>query len=143
MNRKTACKTCPFKKGSTPPGNIGGSSPLVYIGQSMGPFILPCHNSKGYAGKQTDFTLPTIVQCAGAAIFRSNIDVAKYMPLALYKLPEDKEDVFGSKEEFLAHYYQVSVEVIKGTVKDRDYVAMLQKELHDPRIKVDIFKDER
>lgn len=140
--RKKPCKECPFKKENILTGpNPGGAAPTVYIGQAMGPFWLPCHMDKNYKDKNTD---PNEVSpCAGAAIFRSNIDVAKYMPPALYKLPEDKEDVFGSKEEFLAHYYQVSVEVIKGTVKDRDYVAMLQKELQDPRIKVDIFKDER
>lgn len=108
-DRKKPCKECPFRRDNTLEGsNPGGSSPFVYVGQSEGPFWLPCHMEKEYDGKETD---PSKVnQCAGAAIYRANIGVAEKMPDQMLSLPEDKETVFASHAEFVAHYYGVDVE---------------------------------
>lgn len=128
---KKPCKTCPFKKGTTSPGLIGGSTPDVYIGQSQGPFFLPCHNSKGYAGKETTLESADTKQCAGANIFRANIGVSERMPKGIAQLPKDLENVFSTREEFLSHYYTVSEEVIKSVFTETIYKELLIKELSD------------
>lgn len=132
---KKTCKTCPWVKGNQKPGLIGGSLPSVYIGQILGPFYLPCHSSQDYAGKQTDLTDKKTKQCAGAAIFRSNIDVAKLMPEGISILPEDKENVFASKEEFLAYYYNVPEELVKAVFTEQMYKELLLRELNDSQVK--------
>lgn len=138
---KTPCKTCPWKRNALPPGLIGGNTPDVFIGQIQGPFYLPCHNSKGYAGKNTILESSDTKQCAGAAIFRSNIGVSQMMPKGIKILPEDKENVFASKEEFLGYYYNVSLEIIKGIFTEKLYRWLLVKELNDKQVKkVDLRK---
>lgn len=132
---RTPCKSCPWKKNTQLPGLIGGSEPTVYIGQAQGPFYLPCHNSKNYVGKNTTLESPDTKQCAGAAIFRSNIGVAPMMPKGIEILPEDKENVFATREEFLAHYYNISEEIIKLIFTEEMYKQLMVKELNDANVK--------
>lgn len=105
MSRKP-CHDCPFIR-TTEPGELGGSSPFVYIGQAFGPFLLPCHNSPGYEEDKRD---PDHLQCVGAAIFRANCDVADKMPPQLLRMEKDSVLVFGSPAEFVAHHQEVAVE---------------------------------
>jgi hypothetical protein len=132
---RKACRTCPWKKGTTSPGLIGGSEPTVYIGQVSGPFYFPCHSSKGYAGKKTNLESSDTKQCAGANIFRANIDVAKLMPKGIEQLSQDLENIYNTREEFLAHYYNVSEEVIKTIFTERLYQELLIKEMSDTKVK--------
>lgn len=133
------CKGCPFSR-NTEPGSLGGSAPEVYIGQSEGPFWLPCHNSKGYRGNSTNYG--EVTQCAGAAIYRSKIGVADKMPAALLTLDADNDEVFNSHAEFLAHHSGLTleeaeelttpdvvqelalIELFKGMIKGRTRKAM-------------------
>jgi hypothetical protein len=135
MSLTKPCLTCPWRKGTTPPGLIGFSKPEVYISQSSLPFYLPCHSSKNYSGKETNLESGNIKQCAGANIFRANIDVAKYMPKGIEQLPVDKKNVFTTKEEFLAHYYNVSEEIIRYIFTDKLYKELMEKELNDVNVK--------
>jgi hypothetical protein len=132
---KKPCRTCPWKKGTTSPGLIGGSEPTTYISQASLPFFLPCHSSKGYAGKETNLESSDTKQCAGANIFRANIDVAKLMPKGIEQLPQDLENIYNTREEFLAHYYNVSEEVIKTIFTERLYQELLIKEMRDANVK--------
>lgn len=92
---------CPFRR-DTPPGELGGSTTDVYVGQAHGPFWLPCHNSPGYSSETRRD--PKHAQCAGAAIFRANTGRASALPAGLLSLPPDKEKVFGSYAEFVSHH---------------------------------------
>jgi hypothetical protein len=110
------CKECPYSKTVTP-GALGGSDPEVYVGQGHGPFWLPCH-------KTCDFSDPnwkqdySAQQCAGAAIYRANIERANIMPGSLHKL--DKSDLaFGSPEELYAHHKGISLEEATEHLKNR------------------------
>ena len=101
--RTTACSTCPFSKTSTP-GELGGSPVETYVGQIIGPFFLPCHQVKDYKGNAEKIETCQC-QCAGAAIFRANIGVGKYMPHTLLNLPADSDpNVFTSLHEFVWHH---------------------------------------
>jgi len=109
-NRTKPCKECPFAKNNNLKGfKPGGADPLVYVGQSEGPFWLPCHMEKEYNGKDTD---PSKVnQCAGAAIYRANVGVASKMPEKILALPEDKDNVFNTHAELYAHYTKTPLEI--------------------------------
>ena len=105
------CNECIFRResprGCDNPPVMGGSAPTVYIGQTRGPFYIPCH-------KCCDFTDPnwkndhTINQCAGAAIYRANCGYD--LPVDLLFAPADLESVFASPQEFLAHHMGMSLE---------------------------------
>jgi hypothetical protein len=100
---KAPCAQCPFRKDSEPVA-LGGSAPEVYIGQSIGSYLLPCH--MGY--EKSIFWRMRVVetpQCAGAAIYRTNNGVGN-LPGQLLLLPPSDE-VFGSHAEFLAHHKQI------------------------------------
>ncbi len=114
---KIPCKGCPFRK-DTKPGNLGGSSPLVYIGQSILPWWLPCHSAYDATKNPKQQDPAACAQCAGAAIYRSNIGVADLLPRHLLTLPEDTDRVFAAPEEFLAHHAGLS---------SRESIQLLEK----------------
>lgn len=113
---KVPCKSCVFRRDSKPGhedlANLGGSEAKVYIGQSFGPFAIPCHTFY-------DLDDPTIIdrcgpgetpQCAGVAIFRANAKLNDYLPKQLPRLPEDHETVFSNAEQFIAHHLNLTLE---------------------------------
>jgi hypothetical protein len=133
-NKKTKpCKECPFARNNTLTGSKpGGADPTVYIGQSMGPFWLPCHMEKEYEGKKT--SPDKVNQCAGAAIYRANVNAPK-MPDEMLALHEDKETVFGSHAEFYAHYEGVSIKEAKRILTDQTIYKLFIKEMTDAQVK--------
>lgn len=120
------CPGCPFAR-ATPPGEIGGSSPLVYLGQAAGPYYLPCHNSPGYAENRRSFDH---LQCAGAAIFRTHIEAD--VPGSLARLPEDKAAVFSSAAEFLAYHKQAPIEMAEAFLRHMTLEDLLRQQLQRP-----------
>ena len=133
--RTKPCKECPFSRTNILKGeNPGGSPPFVYIGQSQGPFWLPCHMEKAYEGKETE--PKAVSQCAGAAIYRANLGIAERMPAQMLRLPEDKEAVFASHAEFLAHYQGVPVEMAADFIQSFNIENMtLATELNKAEVK--------
>lgn len=100
-NRTKACGSCPFSM-TCKPGELGGSPITVYLGQIVGPFVLPCHSQKGYEGNDTPIEAE---QCAGAAVFRANIGVADMMPEMLLSLPALSDpNVFPTLTSFIRHH---------------------------------------
>jgi hypothetical protein len=130
--RKKPCKECPFNRVNILEGDKpGGSDVTVYIGQIQGPFWLPCHMDKNYEGKKSD---PSCVdQCAGAAIFRSNLKdkgLQKYgLPKSLMFLEADHNRVFSSFEEFYAHYKNVSLSQAKEILTEDKLEELLIEEI--------------
>lgn len=119
------CNACPYIK-TVIPGATGGSDPEVYIGQGHGPFWLPCH-------KNCDFSNPNwkdnyqVQQCAGAAIYRANIDRSDLMPGSLHKLPKNAK-VFGSPEELYAYHKQITIEEAKEFLQSNHPETLMIKE---------------
>ena len=132
QQRKKPCKSCPFRRDNDlEKPNPGGSPPEVYIGQSRGPFMLPCHKGKNYAGKETDLT--QALECAGAAIFRSNCEIPYRLPDQILSLPKDTETVFSNEREFLNFYKgEDSKEELSRGYLD----LLLLKELLDANVKL-------
>jgi hypothetical protein len=133
--RKTPCKECPFRRDNnlTTP-NPGGSSVKTYVGQVQGPFWLPCHMEKEYNGKETE--PKAVSQCAGAAIYRSNVKNPYKLPEQLLSLPEDHELVFSSHAEFIAHYRKKPIEQVDHLIKSNDLLQKyLLHELNQAKVK--------
>jgi hypothetical protein len=106
-NVKTPCPGCAFRRDITP-GALGGGTPEQFIGQAHGPFQIPCHAHYGERSySEVHAECEEIPQCAGAAIYRANVGVAEALPAQLHKLPADKENVFATPAEFIAHHHQV------------------------------------
>lgn len=108
--RTTPCRDCPFRR-DVKPGTLGGSTSTVYVGQSIGPFVLNCHRAEGYEEMLTTGKCLDVEQCAGAAIYRANLGVDDRLPSRLLRLPADSELVFDSHVEFVAHHEQVTTEM--------------------------------
>ncbi len=125
------CKSCPFSRKVTP-GELGGSSPFVYVGQIQGPFILNCHSGPGYEDPKKRGELG-MTQCAGAAIFRANLGLSQKMPKVFHSLPENHELVFSSFAEFLAHHIEVSVSTVETGFRFAPPEAFLEMEMEKVR----------
>ena len=126
---KKPCGACPFKRVNTnEKPNPGGSHPFVYLGQTRGPFWLPCHQDKNYKGKGS--LTDTVSQCRGAAIFRSNCETGIRRPEQLLTLPQNKEEVFSNEKEFLIHYLDMSDEDASTMSMHISLDAMMNFELY-------------
>lgn len=99
------CKECPFRRDG-PAGLLGGSPAETFIGQAHGEFWLPCHLHSEYEDPnwKSDTSKP---QCAGAATYRAN--VAKRSRGGLLELPANRDVVFASPAEFLAHHKGITL----------------------------------
>jgi hypothetical protein len=105
---KQPCSECPFSRACAP-GGTGGTDPTVYVGQAYGAFFLPCHQDQDYRQESALDHADVIAQCAGAAIFRSNVGVSERLPLAIHRLPPSPARVFANAAELIAHHNQMTL----------------------------------
>lgn len=132
-----ACAECPFNRNNKfgpTPAALGNSRPEVYVGQSEGPFWLPCHMESGYTGKDTGFH--DVGQCRGAAIYRANLGISEKMPRQLLRLEKNTENVFASHEEFLMFYRNWSKDQAEKYLKNYPPKAHLIRELQEQDAKM-------
>lgn len=127
------CAACPFSRNVKPYADdkqaLGQTSPFTYVGQANGPFVLPCHATHDYSelAERLKAAQPgSGCECAGAAIFRANIGLA--YPDPLLHLPHDREKVFGTFVEFVAHHYKISLDAAQLIVQDMppDFLTRLE-----------------
>lgn len=128
------CAECPFGK-TAKVKTLGGGDPDTYIGQIYGPFWFPCHLDGNYDDKQSDPA--EVTQCAGAAIFRANLELDAKMPPALLKAEKDEGRSFTSAEEFVKHH----------TGEDKKFppeklMELLNKELRDMNARMTVLARE-
>lgn len=126
------CPECPFSR-AVEPGALGGSHPYKYIGQAIGPFVLPCHmhcNFEDPQWREKSFETP---QCFGASTFRANIGVQALMPTQFPRVPQDTSTVFASAAEFLAHHTKLSLrEAVAITSAPGFFESVLRREMTAP-----------
>lgn len=137
MNKelKAPCNECPFTRTSRP-GNLGGSSPETYIGQAAGPFLLPCHRTCDFEDPEWRDKIDVNPQCAGAAIFRTHINVAEFMPDDIHLLPSNVDKVFSTSAEFLSHHTGVSLSYATVLLKITPPSVLLRNEMSKASVKV-------
>lgn len=104
-----------------------------YIGQAHGPFVLPCHMEPGY---HPDADPAPFGQCAGAAIFRSNIGVAgRFSKVGLQVLPAGPA-AFANEAEMVAHHLHVPLAEAEALLRLMTPAMLLKKELADAGVRV-------
>lgn len=130
---KKPCAECPFAR-VTSHDVRDKYHPLRLIGQAYGPFILPCHMAAGYEEKKAT-EAASLPQCAGAAVFRSNVGGAPYFPAAFHILPEDPKTVYASPVELLAAYAEISEQEAAIRLWVTPPAALRDMEMQDPRVK--------
>jgi hypothetical protein len=86
---KKPCSDCPWAREAVN-GWLGGNTAEEWIEFAHGETRIPCHVHPN-------------VQCAGAAIYRSNV-CKDPRDKTLLVLPRDTKLVFRSAQEFLAHH---------------------------------------
>lgn len=133
------CHDCAFRRDSTP-GHLGGSEPEVYIGQTFGPFYIPCHLTYGEHAENIRDHLHCTGGCAGSAIFRANIGVDSRMPKGVNKLPADHDLVFSTPAEFLAHHKGISVDRAQWELTQKTPLELYFEELSKAEVR---FLDEK
>lgn len=85
---KTPCSDCPWARTALN-GWLGGASIDDWVTTAHRDHYVGCHTLNG-------------AQCAGIAIYRSNVCKSVLPPLL--KLPKDDVKVFGSPMQFRAHH---------------------------------------
>lgn len=125
---KKTCPECPWSR-QAKPGALGGSPPETYLGQIVGPFLLPCHMHCDFSDPQWREKMDVTAQCAGAAIFRANIGVDTLMPDPIARQPKSTEHVFANAAEFLAHHAGVSVAEARKRLQATPVVELLRREV--------------
>lgn len=83
------CSDCPWARKALA-GWLGSETREQWIADAQGEARIECHTLIG-------------AQCAGAAIFRTNIAKRPRDPTLLV-LPADREKVFATPQEFCAHH---------------------------------------
>lgn len=132
---KKPCAECPFSRAAPNEVVRPKVDPIVLIGQAWGPFALPCHCDAEYKGAHECDNVGEISQCAGGAIFRSNVGRAGMMPVALHVLPADTTLVFASPAELLAKFEGVTVEEAQMLLTLVPPEQLMAKEMADARAK--------
>ena len=98
------CNDCPWWRTSTP-GWLGPMTAEEWIELARSDDPIACHQTiKVEEGQEAgDWNHPMMRQCAGAAIFRANICKSPRSP-EVARLPSDREAIFATPAEFLAHH---------------------------------------
>lgn len=124
------CSDCAFRRCSEP-GHLGGSTPEVYIGQTRGPFLIPCHLTYPSLeeGERLHDKMHCMGQCAGSAIFRANCGLNGLLPPEIPQLEPDHEAVFSSPVEFLAHHKGISHFEAMNQLMEQGPLELMQIEM--------------
>lgn len=96
---KVPCNECPWRRKAAP-GWLGPFTAGEWVALAHAEEPIACHAT---IEVEDDWSTPGIRQCAGAAIYRSNVAKRPRDPeVAL--LPADRDAVFASPIEFTRHH---------------------------------------
>lgn len=135
MSYAKPCPQCPFARNTLKSYlDTRGQNGERFAGQASGPFALPCHMTKEFAGWRENPNAAS--PCVGAAIYRANCGYDN-LPAAIPVADEpDTDTVFASPAELLAHHKGTDVATEQAALTERPVVAMLREELADAGVKV-------
>lgn len=137
---KSPCAGCPFAR-KIEPGKLAmpGAKPQppeVFVGQLAGPFWIPCHACYEGGVPVKEQSPLRVAQCAGAAIMRANEGLSDEMPPSTHRLPEDKEKVFATFAEFMAHHLRQPVPLVEKFLQFYPPAYWRNLELRKQEVKV-------
>lgn len=135
-HNKKPCDQCPFRRKAIN-GFLGDSTPEEFIGTTMADYPMPCHLSIDYSSpvwKESWEVGEEGRLCAGALIFYANISKMSRDP-ARPRLKPDRDNVFASPSEFLAHHTKSIEDVIADLRKKQADPSYQQKEANGTKKK--------
>lgn len=136
MNQhRKPCASCPFRR-SVEPGTLGGSPPETFIGQAFACFWLPCHEQAEEVEPGRHRYTNDTPQCAGAAIYRANAHANIRNGDRILRLEADKDLVFASPAEFLAHHKGITLEAAEDLLAITTPIDHWEREMQDTKARV-------
>jgi len=101
--RKHACHECPWRRAALP-GWLGPHDAETWVAIAQSDLPIACHSTINPTVPEDEaWDDPDILQCAGSAIFRSNICKSSRVP-DVARMPADRESVFARPNEFMEHH---------------------------------------
>ena len=137
MSCEKPCQLCPFSRTTAKEYlDTKGQNGHRFIGQSIGPFELPCHMKKEFKDfKERFVTDEENPACVGAQIYRANLSISHLFPPTLAgDVAPDYDAVFGGHDELLAHHMGVPLEVARGFLRVFSPSVILTGELRKPGV---------
>ena len=131
-NCENPCPQCPFARTTTKEYlDTKGENGERFIGQSVGPFSLPCHMTKKFGNWVEEFIMGGEIRpCMGARIYRANLGIGHFLPPQAHEPAfPDYEKVFGGHDELLAHHRGISIEEARKLLEATPPGEMCMKEL--------------
>lgn len=124
------CPQCPFARATSKEYlDTRGQNGERFVGQAVGPFMLPCHMHKAFDNwRENPIGPDAATPCVGAAVYRSNNGYT-HLPDVIPRYAEDREAVFASPEELLAHHKGTTVEEERKFLKTKPVIAMCMDEM--------------
>jgi hypothetical protein len=131
------CPQCPFSR-TTPKSYLDtrGDNGHRFIGQSVGPFELPCHMTREFSDFKERFVNDEEnPPCIGAQVYRANLGISHLFPPHMRgEGKPDYEKVFGGHDELLAHHLGVSLEEAQEILRRNPPSYLLSLELVKPSV---------
>ena len=81
-----------------------------------------------------------VSECHGAAIFRTNIGMAKSMPSGILTLPRNDQLVFGSVAEFYAHHEKITAKEADAILTYDHVEALALHEINNVHVRLQLMK---
>ena len=106
------CNDCPFRRQSLP-GWLGDNGLEDFIILAVSDIKMPCHLTPGNGAAPNCELHPEASQCAGRAIFLSNMCKSP-RDSSVLKLPADRETVFSRPQEFVEHHGLGEMHIVVG-----------------------------
>lgn len=110
---KKPCSDCPWARTALP-GWLGSMTPQEWLAVAHGDVLVDCHT----VGNQ---------QCAGLAIYRSN--VCKQVQPPIITLPVDREAVFATPMQFMEHHSKLPVPNGQPVVNPTLLAGVIERDL--------------
>lgn len=123
------CGTCPFTNKAAP-GETGGSPVEVYVGQTLYPFRIPCHECINYDDPDWKMKCDNLPQCVGHAMCRSAMGISQHLPNKLLRVEFDRSTgAFRDLIEFWAYHERISYEEALDILTPDKITELCEKEI--------------
>lgn len=131
------CGSCPFRRdvgrGCDDPKHLGFNTVEEFVGQTFGPFRIPCHAHIDYDDPDwKDKARDGVPQCVGNAALRGKSGLYTVLPDVLLHADDDaaKRVTFDSIYAFYAHHKGVSTEDAVRELSTGSIYTMVQTSMN-------------
>lgn len=141
--QSTPCGSCPFRqaigRGCDDPKYLGFNTVEEFVGQTFGPFRIPCHAHIDYSDPDwKDKASTTGPECVGNAALRNKSGLYPILPKPLLRTDDEaaKQTTFDSVYAFYAHHAGISTEEAVRKLSTGSIYRMVQAAMNKADVKV-------